>query len=197
MSNFRHGEFNVEAKIDDCGRPGEISSVTLELGSRHQVEREIPYTLYGYRGQPDLGEHTLRACLSTRSNRDFGCYEVDVEITPCDQSIKEFILYDAVNAKPLESIDDGSELCLPSPDKINIEAVVNTCVDDVYLELVGGNKTETRTEYQDPYFLFGDEDSMLNFRSGFSLESTYILRATPDEDPTLKSEVTFTFHECR
>ena len=88
---------------------------------------------------------------------------------------------------------NGTSVCRSI--SVNIEAVVNGCVDMVKFLLTGPNHySYTQNEYKVPYTLFGDYNNNI---AGRTLEvGNYTLIVTPDNISTKKKTLTFQIANC-
>jgi hypothetical protein len=94
----------------------------------------------------------------------------------------------------LGPVVDGFTIC--HYDRINIEAVVNSCVKTVTSTLTGPNGfTATRTDNQLPYTIFG-EDSLIPTGRNLPVAGTYTFTAVPDNFDYKKMSITFRVKKC-
>lgn len=202
LSDYHDGELNIEAAIDDCGDEKNIQCVRLELGSHTQIERRKPYTLFSYRGTPDIGPHVLKACVYPHEEcrgEPTSCKELETTVVECEVGVTRLVAYDATNDIPIGTIDDGSEICLPSDGQVNIEAVAPGCVGAVLLKLEGEGRKDERYEGTAPYFLYGDQNGDVFGRGGFQPNVDYAISASSfgvdgASGPSLQK--IFRFKEC-
>jgi hypothetical protein len=94
LSDFPNGMLNIFAigKNNTCGGPP-IACVKLTLGKAYQLEKYVPYALFGdqpggpvYDRKPPVGSNTLKACTYTDEDctkGKSGCKEVEVDILDC------------------------------------------------------------------------------------------------------------------
>lgn len=116
-----------------------------------------------------------------------------LSLTSVDPLTKTFTLVkDLVS---LGAVADGFSIC--QYDRINIEAVVNSCVKSVTSTLTGpsGFAVITRTENKLPFTIFGDD---MNIPMGRELPmvGTYTFTAVPDNFDYKKMSITFRVKQC-
>ena len=98
------------------------------------------------------------------------------------------------NLKSLGTVLDGFTVC--HYDRINIEAVVNPCVQFINATLTHpGGFTASRTEGQIPYTVFGDASNTPMGRE-LPLLGLYTFTAIPDNFYYKKTSITFNVVKC-
>ena len=145
----------------------------------------------------DLMKNVSSTCAVylTRSNRMADCFD-DVIYGV----VENFVLWKSQSTRKNEplislgTVANGFTVC--HNDRINIEAVVNPCVDFVNATLTHpGGYTVSRTEGDMPYTVFGDD---MNIPLGRELPAlgTYTFTAIPDNFDYKKTSLTFQVVQC-
>jgi hypothetical protein len=165
-------KLNLEAKFQSHSSKSSHSvksvRVTFDNPKRSFCDEKEPYSVFGdtdgdfYDATIPLGTHTVTATPYKES----GCQKPagtklskTFKVKGCGLS---FNIYNAKTNSLSGELEDGDEVTLPC--KVNMEAVVQCGfnVEEVRLELRNKDTGDAvkRTEYEEPYYLFGNHGSI-------------------------------------
>ena len=137
---------------------------------------------------------------------------VSADAEPVIQSTTNFLCYDECQITGFalwnancdvvtrHKIVNGTLICRQDYE-FSIEAITDDCVDSVNFKLTKDSVSVFgRVERNAPYTLFGNRKSDIDGPSAVGLQNmatgTYLLTATPDNDPSLSTTISFTLMDC-
>jgi len=167
-------------------------------------EKKAPYSLFGDKRGDFFGDslphgsHDIQACTYTNddcSSGESGCFTWSIFTLSCMIN-EDIFVFDPETDKCLSKLNSyyPYTVCLPGSGKLTLVAVKtwceSICFDEVHFELIkpDGSK-DVKTEYHEPYSLFGNKGPDL---FGTSLEpGTYTIMAWANDAESHKETFEF------
>jgi hypothetical protein len=178
-----------------------------------RIDTKPPYTLYGddnnvanprfgYGKPENTGLQTLTACPYKDSQCTIGqgtCLSKQVKVQ--DSYLPNFILFDAAEEDGwIDYVYDGGTMCRPTSGKVNMVVLEGCYTSKVDFKLTGGNRYDTHTDSNFPFYLYGDScdarcltHPVVYGGDGFNLDTWYTVTATPDGNHARDVVRTFRF----